>query len=341
MTQKLFCFGYGYTADFLVRSLRASSPDWTFSGTTRDYQKRDAMSDYGIESHLFRTDDPLTDPANSLRGTTHLLISTPADDFGDPSFRLHYNDILNIKTLKWIGYLSTTGVYGDRGGDFVDETSRLSPTTKRGIRRARSEEQWRELWSTYKLPVHIFRLAGIYGPGRNALDSVRAGIARRINKQGQFFSRIHVDDIVQTLKASFDRPNPGAIYNLADDYPAASHEVIAYACEILGKPIPPLLDYASADLAPITMSFYSDNKRVRNDRIKDELGVRLIHPTFREGLLACRATEEAGGGNRPARPMVCRRSGQFSEFGLEPLSSRRRPGSRNPKCRLYFNIIFP
>ncbi len=294
MTHKLFCFGYGYTADFLVQSLRAEGADWSFSGTTRDYQKREIMAEYGIESHLFRVDEPLVDPVNALAGTTHLLISTPADDFGDPSFRLHYNDILNIKTLEWVGYLSTTGVYGDRGGDWVDETTSIAPSTKRGTRRARAEEQWRELFLTYQLPVHIFRLAGIYGPGRNALDSVRAGAARRINKQGQAFSRIHIEDIVQTLRASMAHPHPGTIYNLADDYPAPSHEVIAYACEILGKPVPPLLDYASADLAPITMSFYSDNKRVRNDRIKDELGVRLIYPTFREGVLACRAAEEAG-----------------------------------------------
>lgn len=298
MTQKLFCFGYGYTADFLVQSLRAEKTAWSFAGTTRDHEKRDMMVEHGIETHIFRTDDPLTDPANALRGTTHLLISTPADDFGDPSFRLHYNDILNIPTLEWVGYLSTTGVYGDRNGDWVDENTPLSPRTKRGIRRARAEEQWRELWFTYKLPVHIFRLAGIYGPGRNALDSVRAGSARRINKPGQAFSRIHVDDIVQILRASFNHPHPGAIYNMADDYPAPSHEVIAYACEVLGKPVPPLLDYASADLAPITMSFYSDNKRVRNDRIKDELGVRLMYPTFREGLLACRAAEEAGATSR-------------------------------------------
>ena len=292
-TRKLFCFGYGYTADFLARALREQG-GWTVAGTTRDHAKANLMADHGIEAHVFSQDDALVDPIVALRNVTHVLISTPADDYGDPSYRFHADDLLHFPNIEWIGYLSTTGVYGDRGGDFVDETSLIQPSSKRGQRRARAERQWLDLYESYGLPVHVFRLAGIYGPGRNALDSVRAGAARRINKPGHAFSRVHVDDIAQTLIASINQPHPGAIYNIADDYPAASQEVIAYTCELLGQPVPPLLDYASADLAPITMSFYSENKRVRNDKIKDELGVRLKYPTFREGLLACRGAEESG-----------------------------------------------
>jgi hypothetical protein len=290
---KLFCFGYGYTADFLTRRLRATG-DPAIAGTTRDYAKADIMADHGIEAYVFSHDEALADPRSALRDVTHVLVSTPPDDYGDPTARFHGEDLLQMPHLEWVGYLSTTGVYGDRGGEWVDEKSHAEPTSKRGSRRARAEQQWLDLFESYDLPVHIFRLAGIYGPGRNALDSVRAGSARRINKPGHAFSRIHVEDIAQVLAASIARPQPGSIYNVADDYPAPSHEVIAYTCELLGKPLPPLLDYASADLAPITMSFYSENKRVRNDKIKDDLGVRLLYPTFREGLLACRNAEETG-----------------------------------------------
>lgn len=289
--KKLFCFGYGYTADTLTRALRVQG-GWEIAATTRDPAKRDVMLDFGIETYLFGYDHVITDPISTLRDVTHVLISTPPDDQGDPTFRLHGEDLVQVPGLEWVGYLSTTGVYGDRGGEWVDEGMQISPSTKRGTRRARAEQQWASLADAYNLPVHIFRLAGIYGPGRSALESVRAGAARRINKPGHVFSRIHVDDLVQVLQASIARPNPGGVYNVADDYPAASHEVIAYTCELLGQPISPLLDYASADLAPITTSFYSDNKRIRNDKIKDELGVRLQYPSFREGLLACRAAEE-------------------------------------------------
>ena len=288
---KLFCFGYGYTADLLARTLRAEG-NWQIAGTTRDPAKMDVMEAHGIETHIFSYDRALSDPLGAMAGATHILISTPPDDHGDPAFLFHGEDILRIPSVKWVGYLSTTSVYGDRGGEWVDETSLVQPTSRRGSRRARAEQQWRSLYESNGLPLQIFRLAGIYGPGRSALDSVRAGSARRISKPGQAFSRIHVEDIVQVLRASMNKPNPGAVYNVADDYPAPSHEVIAYTCEVLGKELPPLLDYASADLAPITMSFYSDNKRVRNDRIKDELGVRLRYPTFREGILGCRAAEE-------------------------------------------------
>lgn len=293
-TQKsLFCFGYGYSCDWLGHTLRQMG-GWNLAGTTRDHEKRRQMKEHGIRAFLFDYDQPLEDPLLFLRGTTHLLISTPADDEGDPTFRMHAEDILRLETLEWVGYLSSTAVYGDREGGWVDEESELRPNSKRGSRRLRAEQQWLSLWRDYDVPVEIFRLAGIYGPGRSALDSVRAGVARRINKPGHAFSRIHVEDIVQVLLASMSQPRPGNVYNLADDRAAPSHEVIAYACDLLGLTPPPLLPYDEADLAPITRSFYSDNKRIRNDKIKQTLGVNLKYPTFIEGLKSCLEAEHSG-----------------------------------------------
>lgn len=284
--KNLFCFGYGYSCDGLGYALK-NQGGWNLAGTTRDNDKRRQMKEHGIRSFLFDFDQPLEDPLLFLRDTTHLLVSTPPDDEGDPAFRLHADDILQLKSLQWVGYLSSTAVYGDRDGAWVDENAERRPSSKRGSRRLKAEEQWLSLFREHNLPVHIFRLAGIYGPGRSALDSVRAGVARRINKPGHAFCRIHVEDVVQVLLASMERPHPGQAYNLADDRAAPSYEVIAEACHLLGLTPPPLIPYDEADLAPITRSFYADNKRIRNDRIKTELGVTLIYPTFSEGLKGC------------------------------------------------------
>lgn len=291
MTNKIFCFGYGYTCDYLGHAL-AEDGGWTIAGTTRDAGKRKTLKDRGIKAHLFDEHVPLVDAPYVLEGTTHLLISTPPGDEGDPVFLSYAADILNIPTLKWVGYLSTIGVYGDRGGEWVDEASEVHPTSKRGSRRARAEEQWLSLFQSHQLPVHIFRLAGIYGPGRSALDSIRAGVARRIDKPGHAFSRIHVEDIVQVLQASMAQPQPGRVYNVCDDCAAPSHEVIQYACELLGKPVPPLIPFSEADVSPIVLSFYKDNKRVKNDRIKSDLGVALKYETYQQGLKACLDAEE-------------------------------------------------
>ncbi len=291
--KKLFCFGYGYTCDYLAHGLMADKAQaWEIGGTTRDLEKRAFLRSVGIKAHLFDYEHPLGDPYFILDGTTHLLISTPPDDMGDPTFAMHAADLMRIPTLEWVGYLSTTGVYGDRAGGIVDETSEVRPNSKRGSRRLQAEEQWTSLLMESGFPLHIFRLAGIYGPGRSALDSVRAGVARRINKPGQVFNRIHVEDIVQVLLASMAKPNPGAAYNLSDDDPVPSHEVILYACQKLGITPPPLIPYNEADMAPITRSFYSDNKRVANNKIKAELGVSLKYPSFREGIDGCLEAEK-------------------------------------------------
>ncbi|MFN3700567.1 MAG: SDR family oxidoreductase [Alphaproteobacteria bacterium] len=285
----LFCFGYGYTCDYLGHALLEKG--WKVSGTTRSLEKREELKSRGIHAHIFDQDKPLPDAYGLLDGVTHVLISTPPDDNGDTAYNWHGRELAGVPSIRWAGYLSTTGVYGDRNGEWVDETSELRPTSKRGTRRLEAENQWLGLHKNLDLPMHIFRLAGIYGPGRSALDSVRAGVARRINKPGHVFGRIHVEDIVQVVLASMAQPNAGSIYNVCDSNPAASHEVIAYACELLGRPVPPMIDFEEANLAPITRSFYLDNRRVRNTKIKEELGVALKYDDYKAGLEACRAAE--------------------------------------------------
>lgn len=289
---RLFCFGYGYTADYLGHALQNSEDRWTIGGTTRDEDRRRELLSRRIRARIFDENTPIADPETLLNRLSHILIATPPDDMGDPVFNMHGDEIAKLKNLKWLGYLSTTTVYGDRGGGDVTEEAEVRPSSQRGSRRALAEQQWLSLLHKYNIPVHIFRLSGIYGPGRSALDSVRVGVARRIDKPGHMFNRIQVEDIVQVLMASFKNPNPGAIYNLADDAPAASHEVIAYACELLGFQPPPLIPIDEADLAPITMSFYKDNKFVRNNKIKQDLGVALKYPNYKLGLEGCLRAEE-------------------------------------------------
>lgn len=242
---KLFCFGYGYVAHALAQDLKANDPSWVIAGTTRDVAKQRVLrGELGIQAWLFDSDHPLDDPVSALDGVTHILISIPPDDSGDPTFQLHEQDLAMLtKHVKWVGLLSTTSVYGDRDGAWVDEEGELRPTNKRGSRRALAEAQWMSLFSDYDLPVHVFRLAGIYGAGRSALDAVRAGISRRIDKPGHAFNRVHIEDIVQVLEASMKKPNPGRAYNVADDNPAQSHEVIGYAYELLGKTPPPVIPF--------------------------------------------------------------------------------------------------
>lgn len=290
--KKLFCFGYGYSCAHLASYL-LNEGKYAVAGTTRDPEKLQKMRKKGIKAFIFDIEKPLPDPLYILKDATHILISTPPSDEGDPAFIAHAADILDISPgPEWIGYLSTTSVYGDRDGAWVDETSKVNPTSKRGSRRTKAESQWMRLYEKHNLPVHIFRLAGIYGPERSALDSVRAGTARRINKPGHAFSRIHVDDIIQVLVASMKKPSPGSVYNVCDDLAAPSHEVISFACELLDIEPPPLVPFEEADMAPMARSFYKESKRVSNQKIKDELGIDLIYPDYLTGLPACLAEEQ-------------------------------------------------
>lgn len=285
---RLFCFGLGYSAQALAARKRDAG--WTVVGTCRTPEKQAALAARGFDSVLFDRGRPIADIAAVLAGATHLLISAPPDAAGDPVLAAHRADLLALGTLEWAGYLSTTGVYGDRAGGWVDEATPISSEAARNRARAEAEEAWLALAREHRLPVHAFRLAGIYGPGRNQLVALREGRARRIVKQGQVFGRIHVDDIATVLEASMAKPNPGAIYNVVDDEPEDSAIVIEYAAKLLGVAPPPLEPYETATMTPMARSFYEDCRRVRNDRIKRDLGVVLRYPTYREGLAALRAT---------------------------------------------------
>jgi len=284
---RLFAFGLGYTALALARRLQAEG--WQVAGTTRSAEKQMRLAAAGIEAHLFTRERPLEAAAEALAGTSHLLTSIAPDEAGDPVLDHHASDLERCRSLAWAGYLGTTGVYGDRGGEWVDEASPVAPTMTRTRRRVVAEGRW----LASGLPVHLFRLAGIYGPGpgRNALDAVRAGSAQRIVKPGQMFGRVHVDDIVQVLSASIAQPNPGAVYNVADDEPAPPQDVVTCACALLGVAPPPEVPFEDAELSPMARSFYADNRRIDNARIKEELGVVLRYPSYREGLRALLAAE--------------------------------------------------
>lgn len=280
----LLTLGHGYSADALARRLIPQG--WRVIGTTRSPERADAMRKAGIE--------PLIWPAQSLQpalaDATHILVSMAPDASGDPVLQAHRAEIAAAKP-QWLGYLSTTGVYGDHAGGWVDETTPLTPSTSRGRARVAAEAEWQAMG----LPLHIFRLAGIYGPGRGPFEKVRNGTARRIIKAGQVFSRIHVEDIAQVLEASIHLPRAGAIYNLCDDDPAPPEDVLLYAAELLGLPAPPAEDFANAEMTPMARSFYAESKRVSNRRIKDELGVALIHKDYRSGLRALLESEAASG----------------------------------------------
>lgn len=289
---RLFVFGLGYTARVFADSLRDDG--WAIAATCRTEDKRAALEAEGIEAFLFDRDRPLADPDAALDGTTHLLVSVPPDQTGDPVLDHHARQLADLRTLDWGGYLSTTGVYGDTKGEWVSEAAWLKPTGERQKRRVEAERGWLGIYRQYGVPMHLFRLAGIYGPGRSALDSVRDGIAKRVDKPGQVFCRIHVDDIAATLRASMAKPTLGAVYNVADDLPSSSHEVVEYACRLLGVEPPPLVPFDQAEMSPMAASFYADCRRVKNDRIKRQLGVTLAYPDYRAGLDAQLAAEQAG-----------------------------------------------
>ena len=276
----LLSIGHGYSAQALARLLVPQG--WHVIGTTRSEDHARTFADQGVE--------PLYLPgslAPALARATHVLTSVAPDATGDPILRDHA-DALRAARPIWVGYLSTTAVYGDHQGGWVDEDTPLTPATPRGQARVAAETAWRQLG----LPLHIFRLAGIYGPGRGPFEKVRDGTARRILKPGQVFSRIHVDDIAQVVAASMLRPDPCAVYNVCDDDPAPPEDVLAHAATLLGLPLPPAIPYEQADLTPMARSFYAESKRVRNDRIKRDLGVSLLYPTYRDGLSALLAAEQ-------------------------------------------------
>ena len=279
-----FCFGYGFCAQALGALLGPAG--WSLAGTCRTQEGCRALTGAGVDALPFAREAPLADAGRALAGATHILLSIPPDAEGDPALDCHGAAIAAVRGVEWIGYLSTTGVYGDTGGAWVDEEAVPAPSGERGRRRLRAERGWLALGAEQGVAVQVFRLAGIYGPGRNALATARRGEAKRIDRPGQVFSRIHVADIARVLAASIARPRAGAIYNVCDDEPAAAADVVAHACALLGVAPPPLTPFEEADLSPMARSFYADNRRVSNARIKDELGVALRFPDYRAGLAA-------------------------------------------------------
>lgn len=284
----LLSIGHGYSAAELARLLLPQG--WRIIGTTRSAEKAERLQANGVEPVIW----PGADLSTALGEATHVLSSVAPVYGKDPVIGVLADGITReAKRLIWVGYLSTTGVYGDHGSDWVDEGTALTSQTKRGQARIAAEAAWQDLAMRSDLPLHIFRLGGIYGPGRGPFAKIRAGTARRIVKPGQVFSRIHVEDIAAVLAASIKRPNPGAIYNVCDDEPAPPEDVIGYAAQLLDMPVPPTESWDQADMTPMARSFYAESKRVRNTKIKEELGVKLCYPNYRKGLEALLKEEQA------------------------------------------------
>lgn len=279
----LFIFGLGFSATHFAQ--QALKKGWHVMGTCRNPDNMDAMSKLGIEAVLFDGEAPLDDFAEYLKDVTHILHSIgPDKDTGDCVYNLHHSDLEKLQNLQWMGYLSTTGVYGNWDGDLVDENHERCPGSARSCARKQAEDQW--LGSD--LPAHLFRLAGIYGPNRSVFNQIEAGRAKMISKPGHIFSRIHIDDIAGVLWASIKKPNPKAAYNLCDDAPCEPVKVIQAAYEMLAQTPPPVQSFeeASKSMSAMALTFWQDNKRVDNSRIKNELGYQLIHPGYKEGLAA-------------------------------------------------------
>ncbi|MGX1095998.1 SDR family oxidoreductase [Amorphus sp. MBR-141] len=280
---RLVCLGFGYSANALVERLDTRRIDVT--GTTRDPEKADTLHRRGIRTILF--DGTKASPAlsDAIRNATHIVVSAAPNDQGDAFLWHHERDLMNAESLKWVGYLSTIGVYGNHEGGLVDERTACLPTTDRAVWRLAAETAWMAFGSRTHVPVSLLRLAGIYGPRRNQLKQLAEGTAKRIIKPGQIFNRIHVDDIALVIERVMERP-ASRIYNVVDDKPCPPQEVVEFAARLMGVEPPPEVPFEEATLSPMARTFYGDVKTVSNARLHDELGVRLQYPTYREGLRA-------------------------------------------------------
>lgn len=280
MPPKLLIFGFGYTASFVASQLIQFN--FRITGTSRNK----ACLKHGKDKRIELIDFSRQEIERNLQDTTHLLISTPpCGELGDPVLA-NFIDLIKkyAPQMQWVGYLSSTGVYGDHQGAWVDESSATINLGKQAQLRLAAEKAWSLLAQQCQLPLHIFRIAGIYGPQRNALTRVAQGKAQAIYKENHYFSRIHVEDIAAVLQASIQNPNPFSIYNLADDEPTPSHEVDDFACQLLNLPPLKKIPFEEAMLSPMAREFYTHHKRVSNRKIKEELLVQLTYPTYRQGL---------------------------------------------------------
>lgn len=280
--RKLFLFGYGFSGRALAQRMAAKG--WEVAATFRDEAGAARIAADGHRGVDLADRDAITE---ALSRTQALLVTAPPGPQGCPALNALVGPLAEAGAFPdWTGYLSTTGVYGDRRGGWVTEQSRLAAQSVEGARRVGAERDWFEVGRGMGLTVAVFRLPGIYGPGRSAFDRLREGRARRIVAEGQVFSRIHVDDLAAGLDASIARPRAGASYNLCDDEPAANSDVLAYAAGLLGIEPPPEIALADAELSPAAMRFYAESKRVANALAKAELGWRPMYPTYRDGLRA-------------------------------------------------------
>jgi nucleoside-diphosphate-sugar epimerase len=285
MTNHLLSVGTGYSAWALSR--RLAPKGWTITGSARRPESMARIAAAGWHAVPFDGSAASVQLNEAVRAATHLIVSAAPGDAGDPLLRHHADDIAAAPNLGWIGYLSTVGVYGDHQGRWVDETAPVTPGSQRSRQRVAAENAWLDFAQRTGKRVQIFRLAGIYGAGRSAIDNLRDGSARRIVKPHQVFNRIHVEDIAGTLEAAIHQPQAQyTIYNVTDDEPAPPQDVVAYAAGLLGMPVPPDIPFENAPLSPMGLSFYAENKRVSNARIKADLGVLLRYPTYREGIAA-------------------------------------------------------
>ncbi len=265
----LFCFGLGYVA----KELAANLESFEVRGTHTDIKK------IGANEYLFDSGNDFS--LQALDGVTHIFISIPPTEKGDLVYRRYGEFFKTIKSLKWIGYCSSTSVYGDHQGDLVNETSDAKPVEILGENRLKAEKQW----LSTDLPVTILRLSGIYGPGRSlVIDSIETGKAIRIFKAGHYFSRVHVKDIVSIIKAMINEPKSHEIYNIADDYPSAQHEVIEFACNLMGKTLPEMINFEDANLSETMLNYYMSSKRIDNSKVKRDYKLNMEFPSYREGL---------------------------------------------------------
>jgi nucleoside-diphosphate-sugar epimerase len=280
----LFCFGLGYSAQALGRELIKQG--WRVGGTARSREAVGELKQSGFDALMFDGLQPGRGAGDALHSATHVLLSIPPLAYGDPALALHARELEASPSLKWVGYLSTIGVYGDHGGAWIDEETPPTPTHDRSRWRLAAEDAWLAFGARTRKRVQIFRLPGIYGPGRSAIDRLREGTAQRIVKPGQVFNRIHVDDIAGALAAAMAGRGAHDVYNVTDDEPGPPQDVTTYAAELLRIPPPPEVPFDEARLTDMAKSFYAENKRVRNSRMRRELGVDLKFPSYREGLRA-------------------------------------------------------
>lgn len=278
----LLIFGCGYSARRFA-ALHGASFD-RVEVTARTPETVAQLAADGLSAHLFDGTPASPRLAAAIGAATHVLVSAPPDDAGDPALNGAGEHLRRAAALRWVGYLSTIGVYADAGGAWVDETTPPQAENERARRRVEAEHDWLAFGRETGAAVQIFRLAGIYGPGRSAVENLRSGAARRLVKPGQVFNRIHVDDIAAAIAGGIARPHAGPVVNVTDDEPAPPQDVIAYAAELMGVPVPPDMPFETAELSPMARSFYSSNKRVSNRVLREDFGVSLSFPTYREGI---------------------------------------------------------